>query len=63
MNNDAQISKESAQAELANLENIVYRDKKEREVQLAEMKKKAEETKMTHERIERRIVSFGQLVS
>ena len=36
---------------------VVYAERKQREIELAKMKKEAEEKKMQHERIERRIVS------
>ena len=56
MHNDAQISKEAAQSELANQEKAVYHERKLREVELQKMKKEAEDKKMQHERIDRRIV-------
>lgn len=58
MNNDAQISKESAQTELRKHEELVYSERKKREIELQKMKKEAEEKKMQHERIEKRIVSI-----
>lgn len=58
MHDDAQISKEAAQSELAKHEKVVYAERKQREIELAKMKKEAEEKKIQHERIERRIVSF-----
>ena len=58
MHDDAQISKEAAQAELAKHEKVVYTERKKREVELQKMKKEAEEKKMQHERIDRRIVSI-----
>lgn len=57
MHDDAQISKEAAQTELQKHEKVVYAERKQREIELAKMKKEAEEKKMQHERIERRIVS------
>ena len=57
MHDDAQISKEAAQTELAKHEKVVYTERKQREVELQKMKKEAEEKKMQHERIDRRIVS------
>ena len=56
MHDDAQISKEAAQSELAKHEKVVYAERKQREIELAKMKKEAEEKKIQHERIERRIV-------
>ena len=61
MHDDAQISKEAAQTELQKHEKVVYAERKQREIELAKMKKEAEEKKMQHERIERRIVSISQL--
>ena len=58
MHDDAHISKEAAQQELAKHEKVVYTERKQREVELQKMKKEAEEKKMQHERIERRIVGF-----
>lgn len=55
MHDDAQISKDAAQSELAKHEKVVYAERKQREIELAKMKKEAEEKKMQHERIERRI--------
>ena len=57
MHDDAQISKDAAQTELVKHEKVVYSERKQREIELAKMKKEAEEKKMQHERIERRIVS------
>ncbi|XP_064616243.1 outer dynein arm-docking complex subunit 3-like [Liolophura sinensis] len=61
MNNDAQISKESAQVELRKHEELVYSERKKREIELQKMKKEAEEKKMQHERIEKRIAQRGSL--
>ena len=58
MHDDAHISKEAAQQELAKHEKVVYTERKQREVELQKMKKEAEEKKMQHERIERRIVGL-----
>ncbi|XP_074655355.1 outer dynein arm-docking complex subunit 3-like isoform X2 [Tubulanus polymorphus] len=60
-NNDAQISKESAQTELHKLEEEVYAERKQREIELQKMKKEAEEKKLQHERIEKRIAQRGSL--
>ena len=57
MHNDAQISKEAAQSELRSHEEAVYADRKKREIELQKMKKEAEDRKLAHEKIERRIVS------
>ena len=56
MHDDAQISKEAAQAELSKHEKVVYTERKQREIELQAMKKEAEEKKLQHERTERRIV-------
>lgn len=63
MHDDAHISKEAAQQELAKHEKVVYTERKQREVELQKMKKEAEEKKMQHERIERRIVSQTKMSS
>ncbi|XP_067940120.1 outer dynein arm-docking complex subunit 3-like [Watersipora subatra] len=57
MHNDAQISKEAAQSELRKHEEAVYADRKKREIELQEMKKEAEDRKLAHEKIERRIAA------
>lgn len=59
MHDDAQISKTAAQEELAKHEKIVYSERKQREIELQKMKKEAEEKKIQHERIERRIVRLS----
>lgn len=64
MNNDAENAKHSAQNELKKQEEIVYGERKKREIELQKMKKEAEEKKMQHERIEKRLVrreSMGTL--
>ncbi|XP_052222822.1 outer dynein arm-docking complex subunit 3-like isoform X2 [Dreissena polymorpha] len=61
MHDDAQISKEAAQSELSKHEKVVYSERKQREVELAKMKKEAEEKKMQHERIERRIAQRSSI--
>lgn len=61
MHDDAQISKEAAQTELAKHEKVVYAERKQREVELAKMKKEAEEKKIQHERIERRIAQRSSI--
>lgn len=58
MHDDAQISKEAAQSELSKHEKVVLSERKQREIELTKMKKEAEEKKIQHERIERRIVSI-----
>ena len=58
MHNDAQISKEAAQSELRKHEEAVYADRKKREIELQKMKKEADDRKLAHEKIERRIVSL-----
>lgn len=58
MHDDAQISKEAAQSELSKHEKVVLAERKQREIELTKMKKEAEEKKIQHERIERRIVSI-----
>ncbi|XP_043940554.1 outer dynein arm-docking complex subunit 3 [Protopterus annectens] len=54
MNNDAQLSRDAAKAELQRQEEIMYRERKEREQILTEYKKQAEERKAHTERLERR---------
>ncbi|CAH1786887.1 unnamed protein product [Owenia fusiformis] len=61
MQNDATISKESGQAELRKHEEVVYAERKKREIELQKMKKEADEKKMQHERIEKRIAQRGSL--
>jgi hypothetical protein len=57
MRDDAEISKQSAQEDLHKHEEIVYSERKQREIELQRMKKEAEEKKLHQERIEKRIVS------
>ncbi|XP_067115391.1 coiled-coil domain-containing protein 151 [Osmerus mordax] len=54
MNNDAHLSKDTAKAELLRQEELVYRERKERESILTSYKKQAEERKAQAERVERR---------
>lgn len=61
MHDDALISKEAAQTELSKHEKVVYAERKQREIELAKMKKEAEEKKMQHERIERRIAQRSSI--
>ena len=56
-NNDAQIARDTAKSELEKQERQVYEERKKREMELAEVRKEAEEKRLQHERIERRIVS------
>jgi len=55
MYNDAQIARDTARAELAKLEQSVYEAKRERETQLQEYKKQAEEKKDHAEKVEKRL--------
>ncbi|XP_022084175.1 coiled-coil domain-containing protein 151-like [Acanthaster planci] len=55
MNRDAQISRDQAKAELAKHEETVYREKREREEALTDLRKQAEEKKAHAERVERRL--------
>ncbi|XP_066916489.1 outer dynein arm-docking complex subunit 3-like [Clytia hemisphaerica] len=55
MYNDAQIARDTARAELSKLEQSVYEAKREREVQLMEYKKQAEEKKEHAEKVEKRL--------
>jgi myosin heavy subunit len=55
MYNDAQIARDTARAELTKLEQSVYEAKREREVQLMEYKKQAEEKKEHAEKVEKRL--------
>ena len=55
MNHDAQIAREAAKAELSKLEQSVYERKKERERELAQYKKQAEEKKDHAEKVEKRV--------
>ncbi|XP_049428693.1 coiled-coil domain-containing protein 151 [Epinephelus fuscoguttatus] len=54
MNNDAQLSKEAAKADLQQQEELLYRERKERERIIASYRKKVEERKAQAERVERR---------
>ncbi|XP_071947266.1 outer dynein arm-docking complex subunit 3-like isoform X2 [Antedon mediterranea] len=54
MNRDAQISRDTAKAELSKHEETVYRERREREEALAILKKQAEEKKAHAERVEQR---------
>ena len=60
MNNDAQIARDAAKQELERQERQVYEERRRRELELAQVRKKAEEKRLQHERIERRIVRFIQ---
>ena len=55
MNNDAQIARDTAKAELSRLEQSVYESKREREAALAEYKRQAEEKKEHAEKVEKRV--------
>lgn len=55
MNHDAQIAREAAKAELTKLEQSVFERKKEREKELAQYKKQAEEKKDHAEKVEKRL--------
>ena len=55
MYNDAQIARDTARAELSKLEQSVYEAKRERETQLQEYKKQAEEKKEHAEKVEKRV--------
>ncbi|XP_071802586.1 outer dynein arm-docking complex subunit 3-like [Asterias amurensis] len=55
MNRDAQISRDAAKAELSKHEETVYRERREREEALADLRKQAEEKKAHAERVERRL--------
>ena len=48
----------TAKSELEKQERQVYEERKKREMELAEVRKEAEEKRLQHERIERRIVGF-----
>lgn len=58
MYNDAQIARDTARAELSKLEQSVYEAKRERESQLMEYKKQAEEKKDHAEKVEKRVIIF-----
>lgn len=55
MYSDAQVARDDAKEELARHEAIVYKERKEREEALAELKLQAEEKKAHAERVERRL--------
>lgn len=55
MNKDAQIARDAAKAELSKHEEAVYRERREREEALNELKKQAEEKKAHAEKVERRL--------
>ncbi|XP_022611339.1 coiled-coil domain-containing protein 151 [Seriola dumerili] len=55
MNNDAQLSKEVAKAELQQQEEQLYKERKERERIIASYRKKVEERKAQAEKVDRRI--------
>ena len=57
MSTDAQIAKDSTKTELEKLERQVYDDRRRREAELAQVRKEAEDKRLQHEKIERRIVS------
>ncbi|XP_041099409.1 coiled-coil domain-containing protein 151 isoform X1 [Polyodon spathula] len=54
MNSDAQLSKDRAKAELQHQEEVVYRERRQRDKILNELRKQAEERKAQAERVERR---------
>ncbi|XP_071821247.1 outer dynein arm-docking complex subunit 3-like [Apostichopus japonicus] len=55
MNKDAQVARDAAKAELGKHEETVYRERREREEALNELKKQAEEKKAHAEKVERRL--------
>merc|ERR1712136_664438 len=55
MYRDAQVAKDDAKEELARHEDIICRERKERELALTELKTQAEEKKAHAERVERRL--------
>ncbi|XP_039628641.1 coiled-coil domain-containing protein 151 isoform X2 [Polypterus senegalus] len=55
MSNDAQLAKEAAKAELQHQEEMLFRERREREQILAEYKRLAEERRAHAERVERRV--------
>merc|ERR1712156_1206781 len=61
MDNDAQIARDTAKADLERQERQVYQERKERELELAQVKKEADEKRIQHERIERRIHARGSI--
>ncbi|XP_026215510.1 coiled-coil domain-containing protein 151 [Anabas testudineus] len=54
MNNDAQLSKETAKTELQQQEELLYKERKERETIIASYRKKVEERKAQAEKVDRR---------
>ncbi|AWP06208.1 putative coiled-coil domain-containing protein 151 [Scophthalmus maximus] len=54
MNNDAQLSKEAAKAELHHLEELLSKERKERDRIIASSRKKIEESKAQAEKVDRR---------
>ncbi|GAA6220297.1 coiled-coil domain-containing protein 151 [Lates japonicus] len=54
MNNDAQLSKEAAKAELQQQEELLYKERKERERIITGYRKKVEERKAQAEKVDRR---------
>ena len=58
MNNDAQIARDAAKQDLELQERQVYEERRRRELELAQVRKEADEKRQQHERIERRIVSI-----
>ncbi len=57
MNQDAHLARDMAKADLEKQERFVYEERRKRDMELAEVRKEAEERRMQHERIERRLVS------
>ncbi|XP_072239872.1 coiled-coil domain-containing protein 151 [Leuresthes tenuis] len=55
MNNDAHLSKDAAKAELQLQEELLYRERKERERVIASYRKKVEERKAQAEKVDRRV--------
>uniref|UniRef100_A0A8C4TGE1 Outer dynein arm docking complex subunit 3 n=1 Tax=Erpetoichthys calabaricus TaxID=27687 RepID=A0A8C4TGE1_ERPCA len=55
MSNDAQLAKEAAKTELQHQEEMLFRERREREQILAEYKRLAEERRAHAERVERRV--------
>ncbi|CAD5117410.1 unnamed protein product [Dimorphilus gyrociliatus] len=61
MRDDAEIAKNVAKSELEKKERKVYADRKQREIELQEMKKIAEEKQAYHDRVERRMQQRNSL--
>ena len=56
LQNDAQIARDRAKEDLANLEKRIYADRRARDIEMQAVRRKAEEKRQQEEMYQRRIV-------